>query len=162
MLHGAAIRSHASPGSRFPARRRSGDDDAVNDRVAPTEVELLDAGDGRRLDRFGRARRRPAGARGALAAAPARRGLGGGRPPLRARRGLAPPPSEGRGPIAIDGLTLELRPTEAGQVGLFPEHAAFWPWLRTALAGRDRAERPAPVRLHRSHDPRPGRGRARG
>ena len=38
--------------------------------------------------------------------------------------------------VAIDSLTLELRPTEAGQVGLFPEHLSFWPWLRAALAGR--------------------------
>ncbi|HEX2756322.1 MAG TPA: class I SAM-dependent methyltransferase, partial [Candidatus Limnocylindrales bacterium] len=38
--------------------------------------------------------------------------------------------------VTIDGLTLELRPTEAGQIGLFPEQVAFWPWLRTALAGR--------------------------
>jgi 23S rRNA (cytosine1962-C5)-methyltransferase len=32
--------------------------------------------------------------------------------------------------IDIDELTLELRPTVAGQVGLFPEHAAMLPWLR--------------------------------
>lgn len=30
----------------------------------------------------------------------------------------------------IDGVTLELRPTDAGQVGAFPEHAAMLPWLR--------------------------------
>jgi 23S rRNA (cytosine1962-C5)-methyltransferase len=33
-------------------------------------------------------------------------------------------------PIELDGLTLELKATEAGQVGLFPEHAAMLPWLR--------------------------------
>ena len=40
--------------------------------------------------------------------------------------------SAGAGPwsIGIGGLTLELRPTDAGQVGLFPEHAAMLPWLR--------------------------------
>jgi 23S rRNA (cytosine1962-C5)-methyltransferase len=32
--------------------------------------------------------------------------------------------------IEIDELTLELRPTLAGQVGLFPEHATMLPWLR--------------------------------
>jgi len=37
-------------------------------------------------------------------------------------------------PTTIDGLTLELRPTEAGQVGLFPEHAAMLPWLRAQVA----------------------------
>ena len=37
-------------------------------------------------------------------------------------------------PMTIDGLTLELRPTEAGQVGVFPEHAAMLPWLRARIA----------------------------
>jgi len=37
--------------------------------------------------------------------------------------------------IGIDGLTLELRATGAGQVGLFPEHAAMLPWLRERPAG---------------------------
>ncbi len=39
-------------------------------------------------------------------------------------------------PIEIDGVTLELRTTEAGQVGLFPEHAAMLPWLRRQVAAR--------------------------
>ena len=39
--------------------------------------------------------------------------------------------------IEIDGVTLELRPTEAGQVGLFPEHAAMLPWLRDQVAARN-------------------------
>jgi len=37
-------------------------------------------------------------------------------------------------PIVVDGLTVELRPTDAGQVGLFPEHAAMLPWLRDQAA----------------------------
>jgi 23S rRNA (cytosine1962-C5)-methyltransferase len=37
--------------------------------------------------------------------------------------------------MTTDGLTVELRPTEAGQVGLFPEHAAMLPWLRQQGAG---------------------------
>jgi 23S rRNA (cytosine1962-C5)-methyltransferase len=45
--------------------------------------------------------------------------------------------------VAADGLTLELRPTEAGQLGWFPEHAALWPRLREAVA-----ERPGPEVLH--------------
>ena len=71
-------------------------------------------------------------------------------------------------PIEIDGLTLELRATEAGQVGLFPEHAAMLPWLRRAGRGARsrtaarRARRPAPVRLHGPRDARHGRGRRRG
>jgi 23S rRNA (cytosine1962-C5)-methyltransferase len=42
--------------------------------------------------------------------------------------------------IEIDGLSLELRATEAGQVGLFPEHAAMLPWLRDRVAARTGAE----------------------
>jgi 23S rRNA (cytosine1962-C5)-methyltransferase len=50
-------------------------------------------------------------------------------------------------PIAIDGLTLELRPTEAGQVGLFPEHASMLPWLRDRVAARNEVGEAAAV-LH--------------
>jgi 23S rRNA (cytosine1962-C5)-methyltransferase len=100
-----------------------------------TTMELLDCGNGRRLERFGdRTVDRPApsaiGPRRApdptWAAADLvfERGLGW-RGPLEAW------------PITVDGITLELRPTYAGQLGFFPEHAALWPWLRTALAGRD-------------------------
>lgn len=38
--------------------------------------------------------------------------------------------------VAIAGLTLELRATPAGQVGLFPEHLAMLPWLEARIAGR--------------------------
>jgi 23S rRNA (cytosine1962-C5)-methyltransferase len=37
-------------------------------------------------------------------------------------------------PCAVGGVVLELRPTEAGQVGLFPEHLAMLPWLTTRVA----------------------------
>ncbi len=50
-------------------------------------------------------------------------------------------------PIEIDGVTLELRPTEAGQVGLFPEHAAMLPWLRAEVAARNELGEP-PAVLH--------------
>ena len=54
--------------------------------------------------------------------------------------------------MAVAGLTLELRPTAAGQVGLFPEHAAMLPWLRDRVAERaaERAavgDRPAVLNL---------------
>ena len=45
--------------------------------------------------------------------------------------------------IDVEGLTLELRPAGGGQVGLYPEHRSFWPFLRDALAGRE-----APTALH--------------
>ncbi len=107
-----------------------------------TGFELLDAGDGRRLDRVGgRVLDRPAPS----AVWPPRL------PPadwaavdLRFDRetgwtGADVTPWT----VAIDGLTLEIRPTDAGQIGLFPEHVGFWPWLRTALAGH-----PDPSVLH--------------
>ena len=40
--------------------------------------------------------------------------------------------------IEIDGLAMELRATDAGQVGLFPEHAAMLPWLREQVVARGR------------------------
>jgi 23S rRNA (cytosine1962-C5)-methyltransferase len=49
--------------------------------------------------------------------------------------------------IEIEDVRLELRPTETGQVGLFPEHAAMLPWLRAATAGPQRGEG-RPVVLH--------------
>jgi 23S rRNA (cytosine1962-C5)-methyltransferase len=46
--------------------------------------------------------------------------------------------------IDIDGIELELRATEAGQVGLFPEHAAMLQWLRERVGARVAAG-PGPV-----------------
>jgi 23S rRNA (cytosine1962-C5)-methyltransferase len=99
------------------------------------DVELLDAGDGRRLDRFGpRVVNRPAPS----APWPARLPTADwSAADLRFERGSGWAGSKvAPWTVKIDGLTVELRPTEAGQVGLFPEHAAFWEWLRSALAGR--------------------------
>jgi 23S rRNA (cytosine1962-C5)-methyltransferase len=49
--------------------------------------------------------------------------------------------------MAVDGLTLELRPTDAGQVGAFPEHVAMLPWLRARIAGTGGSEA-TPAVLH--------------
>ncbi|MEA2609423.1 MAG: rRNA (cytosine1962-C5)-methyltransferase [Chloroflexota bacterium] len=46
-----------------------------------------------------------------------------------------------------DGLTLELRATDAGQVGLFPEHIGMLSWLRARVADRAAAGTPVAV-LH--------------
>ena len=52
-------------------------------------------------------------------------------------------------PIEIAGLTLELRATAAGQVGLFPEHLAMLPWLRAQVAARATGgDGDAPAVLH--------------
>jgi 23S rRNA (cytosine1962-C5)-methyltransferase len=101
---------------------------------------LIDAGDGRRLERFGSGvvdRPAPSVAETPRRAAPEtwraaerrffreRGWTGDDRDPWR---------------IAIDGLTLELRPTAAGQLGLFPEHALAWPWLRDRMAQHQNGE----------------------
>jgi 23S rRNA (cytosine1962-C5)-methyltransferase len=39
-------------------------------------------------------------------------------------------------PVEVEGLTLDLRTTDAGQVGLFPEHLAMIPWLRDQVEAR--------------------------
>jgi 23S rRNA (cytosine1962-C5)-methyltransferase len=114
-----------------PVLARTGDHELVTDQ----DVELLDAGDGRRLDRFGpRVVDRPAPSAQWPARLPSadwsaadllfERGSGWA--------GSDPTPWT----VDVDGLTVELRPTEAGQVGFFPEHATFWAWLRSALVGR--------------------------
>ena len=45
-------------------------------------------------------------------------------------------------PIALEDVTLELRPTVAGQVGLFPEHGAMLPWLGDRVRQAVRRVRP--------------------
>ena len=110
--------------------------------VTTDGYELLDAGDGRRLERFGaRVVDRPApGAiepRRASASAWARAALRFDRDRGWLGRDQTP------WTMALDGVTLELRPTEHGQIGAYPEHVRFWPWLRDAVADRE-----SPTVLH--------------
>jgi 23S rRNA (cytosine1962-C5)-methyltransferase len=97
--------------------------------------ELLDAGDGRRLERFGSVVvDRPA----ASAMEPRRD------PDAWATADLVYSRASGWNGAAVsepwstelDGLTFELRATESGQVGLFPEQASNWDWLRDRVARR--------------------------
>jgi 23S rRNA (cytosine1962-C5)-methyltransferase len=97
--------------------------------------ELLDAGDGRRLDRFGEV----------VVDRPAADAVDAARDPAawdaadirfeRYRGWMA-----GRGeipmswPIAEGDLRFELRPTPTGQVGLFPEQAPNRAWVRDLIA----------------------------
>jgi 23S rRNA (cytosine1962-C5)-methyltransferase len=110
--------------------------------VAGAGYELVDAGDGRRLERFGdRLVDRPAPSATERRRAP-------GEPWAAAdlrfdRDGGWRGPDRSPWTVDVDGLTLELRPTEAGQVGVFPEHVTFWSWLRDVLADRE-----APSVLH--------------
>ncbi len=109
------------------------------------DLELLDCGDGRRLERFGDVIvDRPAPA----AVMPARL------PPAdwrRARLRWGPggwTRGAGREPWAVraGGLTLECRPAAGGQVGVFAEHAGTWGWLDGAVrAAGARLERPPEI-----------------
>jgi 23S rRNA (cytosine1962-C5)-methyltransferase len=110
------------------------------DHHAPVDgFELIDAGDGRRLERFGdHLVDRPASggwfARRAPRDWPAadlrfdRDGGWSGDGLARARDGWT---------IRLHDLSMELRATDAGQVGLFAEHAAMLPWLVERIADRD-------------------------
>jgi 23S rRNA (cytosine1962-C5)-methyltransferase len=103
--------------------------------------ELIDAGDGRRLERFGEhivdrpapgawfARRTPSRWADADLRFDRDRGWFG--------KGLQGARNDWT--VSVGGLVLELRPTEAGQVGLFPEHATLLPWLLDRVAALDRS-----------------------
>jgi 23S rRNA (cytosine1962-C5)-methyltransferase len=97
--------------------------------------ELLDVGGGARLERFG-AHTVDRPAPGALGA------RDDPTPWLAADlrfdrdRGWTGAPADHDWTIDLDQVTLELRPTETGQVGLFPEHLAMLPWLRTQVRQR--------------------------
>lgn len=107
----------------------------------PAAYALLDVGDGRRLERFaGRIVDRP---HPAVTVPP--RDPGTWRTAhLRFRRYAGWEAIEGGlepWPLEVDGLTLELRPTPAGQLGVFPEQAPNWRWLREQVATRATAGR---------------------
>ncbi len=108
--------------------------------------ELIDAGEGRRLERFGDiVVDRPA----PMAEEPPRDPSAWSTADLRFDRyvGWTSVADDEPGPWIVDDgdLRFELRPTEAGQVGLFPEQAPNQAWIRSALtdaiaaAGRETA-----------------------
>lgn len=97
---------------------------------------LIDVGGGARLERFGeRTVDRPH-----PAALGSRRDIAPWRDAElrfdRARGWTGPNAADGRWTIDLQGLNMELRPTEAGQLGLFPEHLAMLPWLETRVTER--------------------------
>jgi 23S rRNA (cytosine1962-C5)-methyltransferase len=102
---------------------------ADDGRVArQSDYELIDAGDRRRLERFGeRTVDRPAPG----AVEPRRDESVWDLAELRfdTRTGWSGD-DQGPWPINVDDVVLELEPGAGGQVGFFPEHATFWPWLR--------------------------------
>jgi 23S rRNA (cytosine1962-C5)-methyltransferase len=109
-------------------------------RAERTDCSLVDAGDGRRLEQLGArlvdrpapTAREPRQDLASWMAADLRFDAGQW---WQAARPVAPEAIEpwmGR----VDGLTLELRATASGGVGLFPEHASQLNWLRTQVAAR--------------------------
>jgi 23S rRNA (cytosine1962-C5)-methyltransferase len=125
------------------------DGDAPHD----TGYALLDAGDGRRLERFGvRVVDRPA----PMAAEPRRDFLAWRSSDLRfdAGRGWTaggePVDAAGISPwtTVLGGLTMELRPTASGGLGLYPEHAANLAWVAARVALRARPGGPPPSVLN--------------
>jgi 23S rRNA (cytosine1962-C5)-methyltransferase len=95
--------------------------------------ELLDVGGGARLERFG----------SRLVVRPHPAAIGERRTPAawndasltyESRRGWTGPYNLETWQVRVDGLTVELRPTTTGQVGLFPEQQGSWEWLRNRVA----------------------------
>lgn len=114
---------------------------------AADSVLLLDAGVRRRLERFGRwTIDRPApGAEGFRQA----RAADWDAADLRFDPGAGwsgPAWPADPWPIHVHGLTLELRPTASGGVGLYPEHATNIAWL-SAMVGARSAVADEPVRV---------------
>jgi 23S rRNA (cytosine1962-C5)-methyltransferase len=95
--------------------------------VRAAGCELIDAGDGRRLERLGdRVVDRPArGATDAPRNPPAWAAVD-----LRFESGTGWTGHLEPWTMTLDELTFELRPTDAGQVGAFPEQMPNWQWLR--------------------------------
>jgi len=105
--------------------------------AAAIGYELVDCGDGRRLERLGeRLIDRPA-----PTAADARRSIAAwDQADLRfdRERGWTGG-DEAPWAVDLDGVRLELRPGTAGQLGVYPEHVEFWPWLRDRVRDRPAA-----------------------
>lgn len=100
------------------------------------DVRLLDFGDAGRLERFGaRVVDRPhPGALGARRDAGA--WLDADLRYDRDRGWSGPAAGLGEWTVTVDGLPILLRPTDAGQCGLFPEHIEMLPWLRDQVAAQ--------------------------
>ena len=96
------------------------------------DYELIDAGEGRRLERFAEhIVDRPHPGADDRRRAPER----WHEADLRFKRDSGWSGEAGDGwTVALEGLRFELRTTPAGQVGLFPEHAAVLPWLADRVA----------------------------
>jgi 23S rRNA (cytosine1962-C5)-methyltransferase len=121
-VHRLMVRTAAGRGSR---RIASLDDHVRMD----AGYELVDAGDGRCLERFGSV----VTDRPAPSAVEPRRDPGAWKSSdltFSRNGGWTGPRPRDPWTIELAGLTFELRPTESGQVGVFPEQVPNWRWLR--------------------------------
>jgi len=101
--------------------------------------ELLDAGDGRKLERFGgRVVDRPCpGARRRRSLPEERWRLADGR--YRRGRGWSGELADEREwSVRLAGFVFHLRAGRSGQLGLFPEHRRCWRWINQHRGGGDR------------------------
>jgi 23S rRNA (cytosine1962-C5)-methyltransferase len=113
----------------------------------PDQYALLDFGRGRKLERFGAYtldRTAPAADEASIASVEAWRGANATYERLDAERGAWQTPANAPETWTIHhgSLVFELRRTDFGQVGLFPEQAANWDWLEQVVRG---AQRPLKV-----------------
>jgi len=125
--------------------------------AAARDIRLIDAGDGRRLERFGARvvdRPHPAATGGRASidewrTADLRFDRGAGW----IARDVAALAEDGGGEIApwaieLDGVSLELRATPSGGIGFFPEQLENVAWLEGAIRDRSTAEaRPSVLNL---------------
>jgi 23S rRNA (cytosine1962-C5)-methyltransferase len=99
--------------------------------MSDRDYELIDAGDGAKLERFGRyVVERPA----AQAVWARHNPSAWKRVDARFERAGTKGTWDRRGmpdmwPVEIDGLTFTAKVNEHGNIGLFPEHASLWPWV---------------------------------
>lgn len=122
----------STPSPRATGRSRRPVDPGLADQVV-----LVDCGDGRRLDRLGgvlidrpapAVERLPPADPGAWRRADVRFDRGSG------WSGRRVPDAAWN--VTVEGLSLELRLTETGQVGLFPEHVPLWRWVARRAEAR--------------------------
>ncbi|MBA3878000.1 MAG: SAM-dependent methyltransferase [Anaerolinea sp.] len=106
--------------------------------VSADHYALLDCGDGRRLEAFGPLLLdRPAPGAAEPRCAPDRwAGAAVYRPGSGWWHADGTPMTDEAHPVRIAGLTVEVRPTASGGVGLFPEHASNAAWLSAAMGRR--------------------------
>lgn len=114
-----------------------------------TTYRLLDAGDGRRLERIGRwVVDRPSPAAGGRRRDPESwAGANLTFDPVGGWSDTRPDPDDESWVVALAGLTLGCSPGAGGELGVYPEHAGLIPWMEAGIAERIGPDGPPSV-LH--------------